>query len=464
MDNNFAQIWSQALEILKNEMSLVGYKTYVEVISPRVVDENTICFILPSSYHIDICKKRFLDLIENTLTMLTNKSYKIVFESKEIIPDPLNETLNDNDSNVSLTNSTTEEKNNNLENLTKKTNDNAGLNEKYTFENFIIGSNNRFAHAAAVAVSENPGKEYNPLFIYGGVGLGKTHLMQAIGNYMYKSNPNTRIIYCTGEVFANEVISAIMNSQNESFRKKFRNIDLLLIDDIQFLAGKDKCQEEFFHTFNTLFESGKQIVLTSEKPPKEIPLLEDRLKTRFEMGLSVDIQAPDYETRLAILRKKAEKERYVINDDILVKIATRVKSNIRELEGVFNKLVAYTSFTKSELTDAIVDNTIESILVKNTKTVTSKLIMQVVCKFFNIKVQDIISTKRSNSVAFPRQIAMYLCREVANMSFPNIGRDFGGRDHSTVLHAYSKISSEYDTNPETRDLIEDIKKSLSVAD
>lgn len=464
MDNNFAQIWSQALEILKNEMSLVGYKTYVEVISPRVVDENTICFILPSSYHIDICKKRFLDLIENTLTMLTNKSYKIVFESKEIIPDPLNETLNDNDSNVSLTNSTTEEKNNDLENLTKKTNDNAGLNEKYTFENFIIGSNNRFAHAAAVAVSENPGKEYNPLFIYGGVGLGKTHLMQAIGNYMYKSNPNTRIIYCTGEVFANEVISAIMNSQNESFRKKFRNIDLLLIDDIQFLAGKDKCQEEFFHTFNTLFESGKQIVLTSEKPPKEIPLLEDRLKTRFEMGLSVDIQAPDYETRLAILRKKAEKERYVINDDILVKIATRVKSNIRELEGVFNKLVAYTSFTKSELTDAIVDNTIESILVKNTKTVTSKLIMQVVCKFFNIKVQDIISTKRSNSVAFPRQIAMYLCREVANMSFPNIGRDFGGRDHSTVLHAYSKISSEYDTNPETRDLIEDIKKSLSVAD
>ena len=420
--------------------------------------------ILPSSYHIDICKKRFLDLIENTLTMLTNKSYKIVFESKEIIPDPLNETLNDNDSNVSLTNSTTEEKNNNLENLTKKTNDNAGLNEKYTFENFIIGSNNRFAHAAAVAVSENPGKEYNPLFIYGGVGLGKTHLMQAIGNYMYKSNPNTRIIYCTGEVFANEVISAIMNSQNESFRKKFRNIDLLLIDDIQFLAGKDKCQEEFFHTFNTLFESGKQIVLTSEKPPKEIPLLEDRLKTRFEMGLSVDIQAPDYETRLAILRKKAEKERYVINDDILVKIATRVKSNIRELEGVFNKLVAYTSFTKSELTDAIVDNTIESILVKNTKTVTSKLIMQVVCKFFNIKVQDIISTKRSNSVAFPRQIAMYLCREVANMSFPNIGRDFGGRDHSTVLHAYSKISSEYDINPETRDLIEDIKKSLSVAD
>ena len=467
MENNFAQIWSQALDILKNEMSLVGYKTYVEVISPRVVDSNTICFILPSSYHIDICKKRFLDLIENTLTMLTNKSYKIVFESKEIIPDPLMEKQEETNNNE-ISQETTKEENNfhdvSINENIKRTNETAGLKEKYTFENFIIGSNNRFAHAAAIAVSENPGKKYNPLFIYGGVGLGKTHLMQAIGNYMYASNPNTRIIYCTGEEFANEVISAIMNSQNESFRKKFRNIDLLLIDDIQFLAGKDKCQEEFFHTFNTLFESGKQIVLTSEKPPKEIPLLEDRLKTRFEMGLSVDIQAPDYETRLAILRKKAETERYVINDEILIKIATRVKSNIRELEGVFNKLIAYTSFTKSELTDAIVDNTIESILVKNTKVITSKLIMQVVCKFFNIKVQDMVSTKRSNSVAFPRQIAMYLCREVANMSFPNIGKDFGGRDHSTVLHAYSKISTEYDTNPETKDLIEDIKKSLSIAD
>ena len=281
---------------------------------------------------------------------------------------------------------------------------------------------------------------------------------------MCSADPNTKIIYCTGEVFANELVSAIMSDKNESFRKKYRNIDLLLIDDIQFLAGKEKCQEEFFHTFNTLWESGKQIVLTSEKPPKEIPLLEDRLKTRFEMGLSVDIQTPDYETRLAILRKKAEKERYVIDDEILVKIATRVKSNIRELEGVFNKLVAYTSFTNNPLTDAVVENTIESILVKNTKVITSKLIMQVVCKFFNIKVQDMTSTKRSNSVAFPRQIAMYLCRELANMSFPNIGKDFGGRDHSTVLHAYSKITSEYNSNPETKDLIEEIKKSLSIED
>lgn len=479
MEKNFGEIWSEALEILKNEMSLVGFKTYVEVISPRLVDENTICFILPSKYHISICQNRFLDLIENTLTMLTNKSYDIIFESKEKIPDQNEETIEEEyNANVKTTNEENikeevdsnenirdnQKTSNSTNSALQKTNEVPVLNPKYTFENFIIGSNNRFAHAASVAVYENPGKKYNPLFIYGGVGLGKTHLMQAIGNAMYEADNNTKIIYCTGELFANEVISAIMNNQNESFRKKYRNIDLLLIDDIQFLAGKDKCQEEFFHTFNTLFESGKQIVLTSEKPPKEIPLLEDRLKTRFEMGLSVDIQTPDYETRLAILRKKAEKERYVINDEILVKIATRVKSNIRELEGVFNKLVAYTSFTNSELTDAIVENTIESILVKNTKVITSKLIMQVVCKFFNIKVQDMISTKRSNSVAFPRQIAMYLCREIANLSFPVIGKDFGGRDHSTVLHAYSKISKEYDTNPETKDLIEDIKKSLSIVD
>lgn len=470
MEQNFMNIWSQALEILQEEISPVGYKTYVEVMVPRLVDENTLCFLSPSNYHIDICKKRYLDLIENTLSFLTKKSYNITFEAKEIIPDSMNEEEKSisNELNVQTPKEEYSKSDDSQVTKTKQTNENRGdvsrLNPRYTFDNFIIGSNNRFAHAAAVAVSEAPGRKYNPLFIYGGVGLGKTHLMQAIGNAMYKQNPNLKMIYATGELFANELVSAIMTDKNESFRKKYRNIDLLLIDDIQFLAGKEKCQEEFFHTFNTLFESGKQIVLTSEKPPKEIPQLEDRLKTRFEMGLSVDIQAPDYETRLAILRKKAEKERYIINDEILVRIATKVKSNIRELEGVFNKLVAYTSFTNNKLTNDVVDNTIESILVKNTKVLTSKLIMQVVCKFFNIKVSDIVSDKRSNNVAYPRQIAMYLCREVANMSFPSIGKDFGGRDHSTVLHAYSKIKDEYETKSETKDLIEDIKKALSIAD
>ena len=468
MGENFMKTWEQALEILQEEISPVGYKTYVEVMVPRLSDENTICFLAPSNYHIEVLSKKYLDLIQNTLTFLTKKNYIIVFESKEnSIEDDSNvEETNEKEIHTNITSDNSKETNetqNNSKVVNNTISHAIGLNPKYTFENYIIGSNNRFAHASAVAVSESPGSKYNPLFIYGGVGLGKTHLMQAIGHSIAESYPGFNVIYTTGENFANELVSAIMNNNSEAFRNKYRSIDLLLIDDIQFLAGKEKCQEEFFHTFNTLFEGGKQIVLTSEKPPKEINLLEDRLKTRFEMGLAVDIQAPDYETRLAILRKKAEKERYVISDDVLIKIATKVTSNIRELEGVFNKLIAYTSFTNKELTDAIIDNTIESILVKNTKVLTSTLIIQVVCKFFNIKVNDILSEKRSNNVAYPRQIAMYLCRELLNMTFPNIGKDFGGRDHSTVLHAYSKISDEYEKNEETRALIDDIKKSLSIS-
>ena len=247
---------------------------------------------------------------------------------------------------------------------------------------------------------------------------------------------------------------------SEAFKEKYRNVDLLLIDDVQIIAGKDKCQEEFFHTFNALFDNGKQIVLTSEKPPKEINGLEDRLKTRFSMGVSVDIQTPDYETRLAILKKRAEEERYIIDDSILENVASKVRSNVRELEGVFNRLMAYSKFTNEPLTDAVVENAIESILVANTNVMTSKLIMQVVAKFFNLRVTDLTSDKRSNTIAFPRQIAMYLCREVADMSFPQIGKDFGGRDHSTVLHAYAKVKDGYENNTDTRELIDDIKSAL----
>lgn len=439
---------------------------------PRLVDENTICFLAPSQYHIEVLTKKYLDLIQNSLTFLTNKNYIICFQSKDMsLTNDEEETqeigegqIAQNTSNVTVeqkvdekSSKQTEEKN------SVNLNGDSGLNPKYTFDNYIVGSNNRFAHAAAIAVSENPGTKYNPLYIYGGVGLGKTHLMQAIGHAIKKNNPNINIIYTTGESFTNELVSAIMrdNSDNETFRNKYRKIDVLLIDDIQFLAGKEKCQEEFFHTFNTLFESGKQIILSSEKPPKQINMLEERLKTRFEMGLTVDIQAPDYETRLAILKKKRDNERYVMDDSVLVKIATKVTSNIRELEGVFNKLIAYTSFTNNELTDDIIDNTIESILVKTTNVVTSKLIMQVVAKFFNIKVDDMLSMNRSKNVAYPRQIAMFLCRNVINMTFPQIGKDFGGKDHTTVLHAYNKIEAEYMTNEETKTLIDDIKKSLS---
>ena len=472
MNEDFIKIWEQALEILKEEISPVGYKTYVEVMIPRLSDENTVCFLAPSNYHIEVVTKKYLDLISNTLSFLTNKNFIINFESKEMLIS--DDSLELGSQNVEI--KTEEEVNvvtqttNTIksQSLNTKPNEqysltNSGLNPKYTFENYIVGSNNRFAYAAANSVAETPGQVYNPLYIYGGVGLGKTHLMQAIGHGILENHPEMNIIYTTGEGFTNELVSSIMNEkiENASFRNKYRNIDVLLIDDIQFLVGKAKCQEEFFHTFNTLFESGKQIILTSEKPPKELNMLEERLKTRFEMGLAVDIQAPDYETRLAILKKKRDNERYMVDDSVLVKIATRVTSNIRELEGVFNKLKAYTSFTNNELTDDIIDNTIESVLVKNTNVITSKLIMQVVCKFFNIKVGDLVSANRSKNVAYPRQIAMYLCRSVINMTFPQIGKDFGGKDHTTVLHAYNKINNEYLTDLSTKDLIDDIKKSLS---
>lgn len=464
MDDNFINIWEKALEALKEETSQIAYKTYIEVMVPRVIDKNTICFLAPSSYHIEICKKRYLDLIQNTLKILTSVDYEITFEAKDVIPEEGEEELDievvkGQYGNIEVKNNS-QVINTSIPTDVKKIKEEAGLNPRYTFDNFIIGTNNRFAQATAFSVSENLGVT-NPLYIYGGVGLGKTHLMQAIGNAVIDKNPSKKVIYCTGELFVNELIKAMLNpNMNDSFKKKFRNVDLLLIDDVQIIAGKDKCQEEFFHTFNSLFESGKQIVLTSEKPPKEINGLEDRLKTRFSMGVSVDIQTPDYETRFAILRKKAEEERYLIDDDVLVKIATRVKSNVRELEGVFNKLMAYTKFTNNPLTDDVVDNTIESILVKNSKILTSKLIMQVVAKFFDIKVTDLTSDKRSNTIAFPRQISMFLCREVADMSFSAIGKDFGGRDHSTVLHAYSKVKDEYNNNPDTKDLIDDIKKIL----
>ena len=472
MNEDFIKIWEQALEILKEEISPVGYKTYVEVMIPRLSDENTICFLAPSNYHIEVVTKKYLDLISNTLSFLTNKNFIINFESKEMLisDDSLElgsekiEVQTEDKVDISVPNNNTIKS----ESITNKqeqqySSNNTGLNPRYTFENYIVGSNNRFAYAAANSVAETPGQVYNPLYIYGGVGLGKTHLMQAIGHGILENHPEMNIIYTTGEGFTNELVSAIMNEkiENASFRNKYRNIDVLLIDDIQFLVGKAKCQEEFFHTFNTLFESGKQIILTSEKPPKELNMLEERLKTRFEMGLAVDIQAPDYETRLAILKKKRDKERYMVDDSVLVKIATKVTSNIRELEGVFNKLKAYTSFTNNELTDDIIDNTIESVLVKNTNVITSKLIMQVVCKFFNIKVGDLVSANRSKNVAYPRQIAMYLCRNVINMTFPQIGKDFGGKDHTTVLHAYNKINNEYLTDLSAKDLIDDIKKTLS---
>ena len=463
MEDNIMELWEKVLDLLKEEISPIAFNTFISEIVPRQIDSKTISLLAKSSYHVDVCKVKYEDLIKTALKMLTSIDYEIIFEAKTTVPE--NDKINldeevvrgqygDVESNGEMLNPILDK---------EKIRENAGLNKRFTFDNFIIGNNNRFAQATAYSVYENLGLT-NPLFIYGGVGLGKTHLMEAIGNAVIDEDPSKKVLYCTGEVFVNELIKVMLNPKNnemnEQFKKKFRDLDLLLIDDVQIIAGKDKCQEEFFHTFNALCDSGKQIVLTSEKPPKEINGLTDRLKTRFSMGVSVDIQTPDYETRLAILKKRAEEERYIVADDILVKVATKVKSNVRELEGVFNKLMAYTRFTNNQLTDDVVDNIIESILVKSSNVLSSTLVMQVVAQFFNIKVSDLTSDKRSNSIAKPRQIAMYLCREVADMSFSAIGNDFGGRDHSTVLHAYSKISDEYNSNADTKDLIDDIKKAL----
>lgn len=463
MEDNIMELWEKVLDLLKEEISPIAFNTFISEIVPRQIDSKTISLLAKSSYHVDVCKVKYEDLIKTALKMLTSIDYEIIFEAKTTVPE--NDKINLDEEVIRGQYGNVESNGEMLNPILdkEKIRENAGLNKRFTFDNFIIGNNNRFAQATAYSVYENLGLT-NPLFIYGGVGLGKTHLMEAIGNAVIDEDPSKKVLYCTGELFVSELIKVMLNPKNnemnEQFKKKFRDLDLLLIDDVQIIAGKEKCQEEFFHTFNALCDSGKQIVLTSERPPKEINGLTDRLKTRFSMGVSVDIQTPDYETRLAILKKRAEEERYIVADDILVKVAIKVKSNVRELEGVFNKLMAYTRFTNNQLTDDVVDNIIESILVKSSNVLSSTLVMQVVAQFFNIKVSDLTSDKRSNSIAKPRQIAMYLCREVADMSFSAIGNDFGGRDHSTVLHAYSKISDEYNSNADTKDLIDDIKKAL----
>ena len=327
------------------------------------------------------------------------------------------------------------------------------------FETFVVGNSNRFAHAASLAVAEAPAKAYNPLFIYGGVGLGKTHLMHAIGHYVLENNKNAKVVYVSSETFTNELINAIRDDKTVEFRNKYRNIDVLLIDDIQFVAGKERTQEEFFHTFNTLHEANKQIVISSDRPPKEIPTLEDRLRSRFEWGLITDIQAPDLETRIAILRKKAKLENLSIPNDVIVYIANKINTNIRELEGALIRVVAYSSLTGHKINLELAEEALKDIIPQNNKkTVTIELIQQVVAKHFNLKVEDMKTKKRTQAIAFPRQIAMYLCREMTDASLPKIGEEFGGRDHTTVIHAFDKIRKSLKTDP---NLDMTIKKIIS---
>ncbi|KGG80074.1 chromosomal replication initiation protein [Caloranaerobacter azorensis H53214] len=437
MNLNLDDIWNDTLKLIKTELTEVSFNTWFKTIEPLTINDNQILLGVPNEFTKGILVARYLILIKNAIKQITNKDFdiKFIIPGEEItdIGQTIQNEINDNSTSR------------------------AQLNPKYTFDTFVIGNSNRFAHAASLAVAEAPAKAYNPLFIYGGVGLGKTHLMHAIGHYILNQNPKAKVVYVSSEKFTNELINSIRDDRNVEFRNKYRNVDVLLIDDIQFIAGKERTQEEFFHTFNALHEANKQIIISSDRPPKEIPTLEDRLRSRFEWGLIADIQPPDLETRIAILRKKAKVENIHVPNDVMLYIATKIQSNIRELEGALIRIVAYSSLTNREVTVDLATEALKDI-ISNTKPreINVKLIKEIVAQNFNVKVEDFDSKKRTRSIAYPRQIAMYLCRELTDLSLPKIGDEFGGRDHTTVIHAYDKISSDIKNNSELKLKIENI--------
>ncbi len=336
-----------------------------------------------------------------------------------------------------------------------------GLNPKYIFETFVVGKGNELAHAAAQAVASRPGDAYNPLFIYGGVGLGKTHLIQAIGHTMLATNPNVKILYVSSEKFTNEFVSSVKEGRAKEFKDRYRNVDLLLIDDIQFIGGKEQTQEEFFHTFNELHQQGKQVVMTSDRPPKAIPALEDRLRSRFEWGMIADVSPPDLETRIAIIQKKAQERQFPISSDIQTLIAANIQSNIRELEGALNKIIAFHELKNTTPTEESIRHILSSFQEQNMRrSLTPKDLIEEVNKFYDIKLEDTLGKSREKRFAFPRQVIMYLMREELKLSYPSIGEELGGRDHTTAMHAHSKIVSEIENDLKLRQDVELIKQRL----
>ncbi|HCJ59015.1 MAG TPA: chromosomal replication initiator protein DnaA [Clostridiaceae bacterium] len=435
------EIWDKTLDIIKVELTEVSFNTWLKSITPIMINDEMILFHVPDDFTKGIIETRYATLIKNALKQVTSKYHELKF------------TVNETEADM--------EKSNNV--MGKKEVEevvNTSLNPRYTFDTFVIGNSNRLAHAASVAVAESPAKAYNPLFIYGGVGLGKTHLMHAIGHYALNQNKRAKVVYVSSETFTNELINSIRDDRNIEFRSKYRNIDILLVDDIQFIAGKERTQEEFFHTFNSLYEANKQIIISSDRPPKEIPTLEDRLRSRFEWGLIADIQPPDLETRVAILKKKAKIENLVIPDDVMLYIAKKILSNIRELEGALIRIVAYSSLTNREINEDLASEALKDIISNSKpKFITADLIKEKVGEFFNVKVEDFNAKKRTRSIVYPRQIAMYLCREMTDLSLPKIGEEFG-RDHTTIMHAYDKISSDMNIDPELKNIINDLKGKI----
>lgn len=443
------ELLTKAKELLKDEVTPISFNTWFKSLDIQSISNDHIVFTAVSEFQKDMLENKYNSLLINTLSYITNKNWTFsVVDLSSKDEDPV-EIISEKKSNVSET---------------ELESNRSSLNPKYTFETFVVGNNNRFAQAASLAVGNDPGNAYNPLFLYGGVGLGKTHLMHAIGNRILEDNINTNVLYVTSEKFTNQLINAIKDNKNEIFRNKYRNVDVLLVDDVQFIAGKERIQEEFFHTFNTLYEDRKQIILSSDKPPRDIPFLEDRLKSRFEWGLLADISCPDYETRLAILRKKAQDENILIDDFILSNIATKIDSNIRELEGTLNRLIATSSLTQAPITMEMAERAINDVVTNKEKVLSYDLIQETVAKYFNITVNDLKGSRRSNDIALPRQIAMYLCRNIAQMSTNAIGSCFGKRDHSTVLHACNKIEKDMKQDNNLKMVVDSVKNLITSSD
>ncbi len=425
---DYSAVWQKVLNSIREEIGTTSFDIWFSMVEYTTSLNDKVYITVPNSLTKEWIEVRYSELIHTNFRALTNQDIQVIFTTDTVI---------------------------------KKGRLASPLNSKYTFDTFVVGNSNRFAHAACYAVGESPFKAYNPLFIYGGVGLGKTHLMQAIGHHILHKHPTHSIMYVSSEQFTNDLISAIKDDTTSGFRQKYRSIDVLLIDDIQFLAGKERTQEEFFHTFNTLYESNKQLVISSDRPPRNIPTLEDRLRSRFEWGLITDIQIPDLETRIAILRKKAQTDNINIPYDVIDYIANYIDSNIRELEGALIRLVAFATVNKKPLNMATANEALKDILPPpRPKMITIETIQKTVCQYYNINMNELLSKKRHRQVVFPRQIAMYLCRNMTDASYPQIGDQFGGRDHTTVLHAHDKIEKQIEIDNELKLSVKELSRKI----
>lgn len=441
------KIWDNVLSLCKENVTTVSYDTWLKDTTLYALSRDEAIVIAAQPFIANWLTTNYTKLIKQYLEAVTQQTINTI---KFITEEDLQE-LNVASSSHQSGHSTPVE----------PVVSGEQFNTNNTFETFVIGPGNRFPHAASLAVAESPANAYNPLFIYGGVGLGKTHLMHAIGHYVLENNPDAKVLYTSSEKFTNEFIQSIRNNDTESFREKYRNIDILLIDDIQFIQKKEQTQEEFFHTFNDLHQNKKQIVISSDRPPKEISTLEERLKSRFQWGLIVDITPPDFETRMAILQKKTEEENLDIPIESLTYIANQIQTNIRELEGALTRVLAYSKLQGKPITTELTADALKDIIqVTKTKKITIQDIQKVVGEYYGVRIEDFVAKKRTKSIAYPRQIAMYLSRELTDFSLPKIGEEFGGRDHTTVIHAHDKIKKDIDNDPTLRQEIESLEKDI----